>query len=100
MPVSEGEAGDSAYSFCTPVNIEGVGKKTSVVSILDGTPFNALALFHFPIVAASGDFSGELMHCAATRPGVGPLRFGGYEVLVFRLVLSRVVLSSPSFKDK
>ena len=79
MPVSEGEAGDSVDRFCTPVNVEGTGEETSTVSILvlDGTPFNALASFHFPTVAASGDFSGELMHCAATHPGVGPLRFGG-----------------------
>ena len=62
-----------------PVNVEGMGEETSTVSILalDGTPFNALALCHFPTVAAFGDFSGELMHCAATRPGVGPLQFGG-----------------------
>ena len=78
-PVSDGEASDLADSFCTLVNVEGMGEKTSTVSILalDGIPFNALALFHFSTVAASGDFSGELMHCAATRPGVGPLRFGG-----------------------
>ena len=102
MPVSEGEASDSADSFCMPVNVEGAGEETSTVSILalDGTPFNAHALFHFPTVGASGDFSGELMHCAATHPGVGTLRFGGYEVLVLHLVLSGVVLSSPSFKDK
>ena len=39
---------------------------------MGGTPFNTLASFRLPTVAASGDFSGELMHCAATCPGVGP----------------------------
>ena len=79
MPVSDGEASDSADSFCMPFNVEGMGEEASTVSILalDGMPFIALALFHFPTVAASGDFSGELMHFAATHPGVGPLRFGG-----------------------
>ena len=78
MPVSDGEASGSAGSFCMPVNVKGSGKLTSTVSILGGTPFNTLASFCLPTVAASEDFSGELMHCAATRPGVGPLRFGGY----------------------
>ena len=100
MPGNDGEANGSAGRFCTPVNVEGSGEMTVPVAILGGTPFNALASFHLSIVVASGDFSGELMHCAATRPGVGPLRFGGYEVLVFHLGVSGVALSSPSFKDK
>ena len=73
MPVSDREVSVLAGSFCMPVNVEGLGKPTSTVSILDGMPFNILASFHLPTVAASGDFSGELMHCAATCPGVGPL---------------------------
>ena len=42
-----------------------------------GTPISAVDTLIVTVDAASGDVSGELAHCAATRSGVGPLRFGG-----------------------
>ena len=61
----------------------------------DGMPFNALVDF---VAIASGEFSGEVTCCAATRPAEGPLLFGGYEAFFLHFGLSTLSSSSPSFR--
>ena len=76
----------------TPVDSEDFA---TLFGLLDGTPFNALIEV---VATASGEFSGEVTHCAATRPAEGPLLFGGYEAFFLRFRLSTLSSSSPSFR--
>ena len=82
MPVN-GKTHDDPEDFAT------------LFGLKDGTPFNAL----IEVVAiASGEFSGEVTCCAATRPAEGPLLFGGYEAFFLHFGLSTLSSSSPSFR--
>ena len=61
----------------------------------DGMPFNALIEV---VAVASGEFSGEVIHCEATQPAEGPLLFGGYEAFFLCFELSTLFSSSPSLR--
>ena len=80
-PVKEGAVSDSARGSCMPVNAVTDNTETWVTLLLlwleAGTPINAVDPLVVTADSASGNVSGELAHCAATRSGVGPLRFGG-----------------------
>ena len=67
---------ESVGALGTPVNAGMTdGNVASEVEFAGGdcTPLNALDL---ATVTASGKLSGELAHCAATRPAEGPFPFG------------------------
>ena len=81
MPVKMGAVSKSARGSYMPVNAV-VDNTETWVSLLwllleAGTPISAVDTLVVTVDAASEDVSGELAHCAATRSGVGPLRFGG-----------------------
>ena len=80
-PVKEGAVSDSARGSCTPVNAVSDDTETLVTLLLllldAGTPINAVDPLFVTADSASGNISGKLAHCAATRLGVGPLPFGG-----------------------
>ena len=75
----------------TPIDSEDFA---TLCGLPDGMPFNALIKVE---AIASGEFSGDVTHCAATRSAEGPLLFGGYEAFL-RFGLSTLSSSRPSFR--
>ena len=73
-PVKEGAVRDSARGSCMPVNTVVDDTETWVTLLLllleAGTPINAVDPLVVTADSASGDVSGKLAHCAATRSGV------------------------------
>ena len=76
----------------TPIDSEDF---TTLFRLPDGTPFNALVEVE---AIASGEFSGDVTHCAAMRPAEGPLLFGRYEAFFLRFGLYTLSSSRPSFR--